>query len=663
MPEPPIRALLPCGNMRRRRATVGAPRRMSLAAAALLRLRAALNAPVSSAPDPPSEPTLRVLLLSASMGAGHDGAAREMAIRLRAEGHHAVVRDFLDAGPLHLGPALREGYEFELRHAPGAYDATYRFWYRVPWLGGPLAWLIALLSRRRVLRWVHEVDANVVVSTYPLATLALGRLRATGRLTVPAVNFITDFGVHPLWVHPGMDLNLAVHQGPADLAARRSSKPAVACGPVVSEAFDPGPAPDARRRAARQELGLAPGGVAVLVVAGSWGIGGILDTFRAAAAGGAITPVVVCGNDERLRRTLRAEADRLGIGAVILGWTDRMPELMVACDALVENAGGLTSLEAMRAGLPVVSYRPIAGHGRENTAAMAAAGVSRLAVDANDLASTLARVTRPGLERHQLISRGQAMFASDPASHVTDTAALADTLPAPARRRRRTRVRIAAALAGVAGLTWTGLTVGVGVAAAAGLGVAHPQPDAGQVAYLGVRLNAADLADPPVLAHLKQLDATAVIDTETAATDPGALQRLAGSGVDVESGGRGGELHGPGDPPNPASPWTRAQHDVGACRAIGALTGQAVVDFIPGRRVNAWDMVDTADAHVHLVVADVTLDAARPATAAPASLSARHIYLVKGLGASPAQLDAVLRALEARLASSHLQGAPLDTLR
>ena len=114
-----------------------------------------------------------VLIISASMGAGHDGAARELARRLETAGHSTTVRDFLDSGPLHIGAALRGGYEFELKHVPSAYDATYRFWYRAPWLAAPIAWFICVLTRRRVLRWVRQSGASVVVSTYPLATLCL----------------------------------------------------------------------------------------------------------------------------------------------------------------------------------------------------------------------------------------------------------------------------------------------------------------------------------------------------------------------------------------------------------------------------------------------------------------------------------------------------------
>ena len=43
-----------------------------------------------------------------------------------------------------------------------------------------------------------------------------------------------------------------------------------------------------------------------------------------------------------------------------------MPALMAAADALVENAGGLTCMEAFAVGLPVITFQPIAGHGKDN---------------------------------------------------------------------------------------------------------------------------------------------------------------------------------------------------------------------------------------------------------------------------------------------------------
>ena len=48
----------------------------------------------------------RVLVVSASMGGGHDGAGRELLRRLRDQGHHAQMADFLGSSCADLTPYL-----------------------------------------------------------------------------------------------------------------------------------------------------------------------------------------------------------------------------------------------------------------------------------------------------------------------------------------------------------------------------------------------------------------------------------------------------------------------------------------------------------------------------------------------------------------------------
>src|SRR5438270_7513547 len=179
----------------------------------------------------------RVLVVSASMGGGHDGAGRELVRRLRAHGHDAQMVDFLDAFPLRTGWLVRAGYRLELKFAPWSYDATYRLWYRLPFLVGPIGAFINLLTRWRLLRWVRESDADVVVSTYPMASLVLGQARQRGRVHVPVATFITDFAVHPLWTHPGVDIHMCVHPQSAEAAVARVGGAASAPGPLVPECF------------------------------------------------------------------------------------------------------------------------------------------------------------------------------------------------------------------------------------------------------------------------------------------------------------------------------------------------------------------------------------------------------------------------------------------
>src|SRR5262249_5318226 len=73
--------------------------------------------------------------------------------------------------------------------------------------------------------------------------------------------------------------------------------------------------------------------------------------------------------NEALRRRLSRDPR-----IVALGWVDDIPTLIRACDLVVQNAGGLTSLEALASGVPVVTYECLPGHGRTNAAALHDAG-------------------------------------------------------------------------------------------------------------------------------------------------------------------------------------------------------------------------------------------------------------------------------------------------
>ncbi|MEO5680953.1 MAG: glycosyltransferase, partial [Acidimicrobiales bacterium] len=110
-----------------------------------------------------------------------------------------------------------------------------------------------------------------------------------------------------------------------------------------------------------------------------------------------------------------------------LGWTDRMPLLMAAADVVVENAGGLTSLEAFAAGVPIVTFRPIPGHGRDNVKAMVAAGITTSPDDTAGLVEALDRLSTPGADRDRQVDAASALFCDDPVSHVLALAGEAES--------------------------------------------------------------------------------------------------------------------------------------------------------------------------------------------------------------------------------------------
>ena len=171
-----------------------------------------------------------------------------------------------------------------------------------------------------------------------------------------------------------------------------------------------------------------------------------------------------------------------------------------------------------------------------------------------------------------------------------------------------------------------------------------------------------ELANPTIWADLKRMNLTGIVDRATAMTEPQAVRALAGLGVSVASGGHGDWSTGSGHDSDPAL-WTRARDDAQAGQALGQLVGTPVTVLVPGRRVNAWDLIECGAAHASLVVPNHVVAANRAAAEAnPVHVTARHIYVINGLDATPGQLDAVLAQLSAGLELAHLSAVPLNTL-
>jgi UDP-N-acetylglucosamine:LPS N-acetylglucosamine transferase len=323
-----------------------------------------------------------VVVISASVGAGHDGVAVELSRRLRTLGFAVDRHDFVDLLPRRMGTLMRSAYHRQLIAAPQTWG-----------------WLLRLAGTSRFARHAAQLttpadravldavggDATAVVSTYPLASQVLGRLRRQGRLAAPVVTYLTDMSVHPLWTADGVDVHLAIHADPARQAKEHGAHDVRVVAPAVAPAFTR-PMPGSALSQARERWGLPPTAPIALVVAGSWGVGFVEQASHDIAATGLATPVVACGHNDVLRRRLNRSGE-----IIALGWVQDMASLMRGCQVVVQNAGGLSSLEALTAGVPVVTYRCLPGHGRTNAEALHRAGWVPWIRSAADLATGLMR--------------------------------------------------------------------------------------------------------------------------------------------------------------------------------------------------------------------------------------------------------------------------------
>lgn len=347
----------------------------------------------------------RVLVVSADMGGGHHAAGRAVAEAARRQWPDSQISwvDTLDAMGPGTGPALRRLYVTNVEHTPPVYEFFYASLWRHRWFAHASKRVVGAWAGRRLAREVERIDPDLIISTYPLGSAGLAWLRRYRGLDVPVVVTVSDFAPHPFWIYPELDVNLVVHPAavPLALAAAPGAR-VLATAPPVADGFGPGDPV-----AARRESGMPTDRYLAVVSCGSYSFGAVTEATRALVdAGDPVHTAVVCGRNERLAGQLRGWAEpRL----TTLGWVDDMAAVTRAADVVVTNAGGVTALEAMATGRPVLMYRPIAAHGTANAALMTAVGLAETCRTPDQLAAAV--LTR---------AQGSAGRLAEPADTGTD---------------------------------------------------------------------------------------------------------------------------------------------------------------------------------------------------------------------------------------------------
>jgi UDP-N-acetylglucosamine:LPS N-acetylglucosamine transferase len=331
----------------------------------------------------------RATVFTASIGAGHDLPAELLAAELR--GDHGWEVDIVDALALAGGPIQRAitGTTFESPLRNRLFDVEHRLLHDVAITHRIAGRLGELLAGRQVLRHVERARPDVLISTYPGSTEVTGRLRRHGRLAIPCVAAITDLAALRFWACRGIDLHLVTQAQSIPEVRAIAGRATEICH--VRGLSDPRFAMERlpSRTLARAHLAL-PDDVPVAVVSGGgWAVGDLAGAAEAVlSADPRARVLILCGTSEPRRAELTARFT--GEPRVrALGFTDRMPDVLVAADALIHSTAGLTVMEALIVGCPVISYGWGVGHIRANNAAFAAHGLATVVRDRAGLGSAV----------------------------------------------------------------------------------------------------------------------------------------------------------------------------------------------------------------------------------------------------------------------------------
>ncbi len=295
----------------------------------------------------------RLLILSASAGAGHNRAAEAL---------HESAREYCPG----VETAWVDSLQYTNRLFARLYEKTYH------WIASasPALWgllyqqqggrgarkldkVIELhdrLTYRKLMAHVEEFRPDAVLCTHFLpANAILAHTRA-----VPVYVVVTDFDVHPLWINrraagyfvaaPELLVLLARRGFPAG----RVRVTGIPIHPVFSRGMPRG----------------ATDRPSILFMSGGLGMGDMVEALdRLLSIDRPFRLTVVAGKNEKLRKRL-AEAARGR--AEVHGFVTNIHDLMAGSDLVITKSGGLTVSECLARGLPMVVFLPIPGQEEAN---------------------------------------------------------------------------------------------------------------------------------------------------------------------------------------------------------------------------------------------------------------------------------------------------------
>jgi len=323
----------------------------------------------------------RVLILSASSGAGHVRAAQALEKAFRAEGSCEV--EHIDA-LRHVSKLFQRIYDKAyirmVRRAPDLMGLLYEQTDK-PWRHPRERLAMDRLNTQPMIRLLKKIQPDLCVATHFLPAEILAWLIAKKKLQARHAIVVTDYDVHALWLCRTVDRYYVAMQESLEYLAnigvprQKLHVTGIPIDPLFEKSVN---VSDARKK-----LGLTAGEPVLLLSAGGYGIGPLEQLVKDLLAIERPWQIVaIAGKSELLKKRLDALSKGAGktpsgqTRLIPVGFTSEMDQYMAAADLLIGKAGGLTTSEALARELPMALVEPIPGQEERNADHLLEAGAA-----------------------------------------------------------------------------------------------------------------------------------------------------------------------------------------------------------------------------------------------------------------------------------------------
>ena len=312
---------------------------------------------------------MNILIFTASTGGGHKRAAAAIKAKINdvSPQTNVTVIDGMKAIGKVYNKAVTKGYHIMATKTPEFYGKMYRLTDEKK----PVAKAVMKSNEmyaNKLLESIEEYNPDIIIICHPFITNMVSYLKEKGKLNVKAISLITDYDSHRTYISPYIEAFVLAEPQMAKKLLEEYKVPESKIYPLGIPTFDSFAKNETREELCKRER-LDPEIPTVLLMAGSFGVTGVLDFYeQLAQTGENIQMIVITGRNIKLFDHFDKKIQELDSSrnTKLLYFVDNVEDYMHIADLIVTKPGGLTVTESIACHLPMAIYSAYPGQEEDN---------------------------------------------------------------------------------------------------------------------------------------------------------------------------------------------------------------------------------------------------------------------------------------------------------
>ena len=220
----------------------------------------------------------------------------------------------------------------------------------------------------KLIKYFKEQKPDIIISTHPFVTEMCAVLKKSEKISSKLNVVITDYASHRFWeLKPECIDNYFVANEEMKYVMIShgidENKIHITGIPISTNFFI-----DYNKENIYKDFNLDSNKKTVLIFGGGeYGISNIKDFYKGLLnIDEDVQIVTIAGKRTKSQKIFKKLAESSNKNVIVLGYTDKIPELMHIADFIISKPGGLTTTEIINMGIPFVIINPVPGQEIEN---------------------------------------------------------------------------------------------------------------------------------------------------------------------------------------------------------------------------------------------------------------------------------------------------------